>query len=318
MWTRWLTLSNQKSTRSWKLTDCGDTTPLIADRVYLTVFLSLLSWVIVGTRLSNRRVGLYHWWMLIKLLFVLSFSLLLQFAAHAGQSPRIAAASSLQFALPEIVAAFQRKTGVAARVTYGSSGNFRRQIAQGAPFELFLSADEQYVDDLIGLGLAAGPGRVYALGRIAVILPQGSDIELSQDLAGLKSAIDTGRLEHFAIANPDHAPYGRAARQALESLGLWQSIQPRLIKGENASQATQFAISGSSQGGIVPYSLAISPAIARISTHMPIPESSHQPIRHRMVLLQGAGEFSRQFFEFLGEAESIAIFMNNGYAVAPR
>jgi molybdate transport system substrate-binding protein len=318
MWTLWLTLSNQKSARARKLTDSGNTTPLILDRLYPAAFFNRSPGLITGTRLSNRRAGLYHWRMLIKLLFVLLSSLLLQFAAHAGQSPRIAAASSLQFALPEIVAAFQRKTGVAARVTYGSSGNFRRQIAQGAPFELFLSADEQYVDDLIKLGLTAGPGRVYALGRIAVILPQGSDIELSQDLAGLRSAIDTGHLKHFAIANPDHAPYGRAARQALESLGLWQSIQPRLIKGENASQATQFAISGSSQGGIVPYSLAISPAIARISTNMPIPESSHQPIRHRMVLLQGAGEFSRQFFEFLGEAESIAIFMNNGYGVTPR
>ena len=253
--------------------------------------------------------------MLLKPLIVLLAWLLLEFSAHAGQPPRIAAAASLQFTLPEIVAAFQRKTGMGARVTYGSSGNFARQIAQGAPFELFLSADEQYAVDLVRQGLTIDSSRVYALGRIAMIVPKGSNIDLSPNLSGLRSAIDSGSLKHFAIANPDHAPYGRAAREALESLDLWQAIQPFLIKGENASQATQFAISGSSEGGIVPYSLAMSPAIAQFSDNMPIPESLHQPIRQHMVLLRGAGEVAGQFFEFLGEAEAIAIFVKNGYGV---
>ena len=143
-------------------------------------------------------------------------------------------------------------------------------------------------------------------GRIAMIVPKDSDIELSPNLSGLRSAIDVGSLKHFAIANPDHAPYGRAAREALKSMDLWQAIQPFLIKGENASQATQFAVSGSSEGGIVPYSLAMSPAIARLSDNMPIAESHHQPIRQHMVLLRGAGAVAVQFFEFLGEAEAIA------------
>jgi len=244
--------------------------------------------------------------MLLKPLIVLLAWLLLEFSAHAGQPPRIAAAASLQFTLPEIVAAFQRKTGIGARVTYGSSGNFTRQIVQGAPFELFLSADEQYAVDLVRQGLTIDSSRVYALGRIAMIVPKGSNIDLSPNLSGLRSAIDSGSLKHFAIANPDHAPYGRAAREALESLDLWQAIRPVLIKGENASQATQFAISGSSEGGIVPYSLAMSPAIAQFSDNMPIPESLHQPILQHMVLLRGAGEGAGQFFEFLGEAEAIA------------
>lgn len=256
--------------------------------------------------------------MLLKPLIALLLCLLLPFSAHAGQPPRIAAAASLQFTLPEIVIAFQRKTGIGAHVTYGSSGNFTRQIAQGAPFELFLSADEQYAVDLVRLGLTIDSSRVYALGRIAMIVPKGSDIELSPDLAGLRSAIDGGSLKHFAIANPDHAPYGRAARETLESLGLWQAIQPFLVKGENASQATQFAVSGSSEGGIVPYSLAMSPAIVRLSDNMPIPESNHQPIRQHMVLMRGASEIAGQFFEFLGEAEASAIFEKNGYGVATR
>jgi molybdate transport system substrate-binding protein len=256
--------------------------------------------------------------MLVKPLIIFLSGLLLQFAVHAGQPPTIAAASSLQYVLPEIVAAFQRKTGVGVLVTYGSSGNFRRQIAQGAPFEMFLSADEQYAEDLVRLGLTIASSRVYALGRIAVLVPRDSDITLSQDLVGLRSAIENGNLTHFAIANPDHAPYGRAAREALNSLGLWQAIQPYLVKGENASQATQFAVSGSSDGGIVPYTFAISPDIAPLSEMMLIPEPHHQPIRQRMVLLRGAGEIARQFFDFLGAAESVAIFINHGYEVANR
>lgn len=263
-----------------------------------------------------NEIFLYYSLMLLKSLTVLFSLLLLQFPAHATQPPRIAAAASLQFVLPEIVAAFQRETGVGMRVTYGSSGNFRQQIVQGAPFEVFLSADEQYAADLVRLGLTIDSSRVYALGRIAMIVPKGSDIELLPDLSGLRSAIDRGSLKHFAIANPEHAPYGRAAREALESLDLWQTIQPFLIKGENASQATQFAISGSSEGGIVPYSLAISPAIIRFSENIPIPESHHQPIRQHMVLLRSASEFARQFFEFLGGAEASAIFIRNGYGIS--
>ena len=254
--------------------------------------------------------------MLLKPLLALFSCLLLQFPAHAGQPPKIAAAASLQFALPEIVTAFQRKTGVAVRVTYGSSGNFRRQIAQGAPFEIFLSADEQYAVDLVKQGFTVGLSREYALGRIAMLVPKGSALELSPNLASLRSAVDRGSLEHFAIANPDHAPYGRAAREALESFNLWQAVQPFLIRGENASQATQFATSGSSDGGIVPYSLAMSPAIARISDNAPIPESHHQPIRQHMVLLGGASQGATQFFEFLGEAEAISIFVKHGYGLS--
>ena len=100
-------------------------------------------------------------------------------------------------------------------------------------------------------------------------------------------------------------------------MGLWQAIQPFLIKGENASQATQFAISGSSQGGIVPYALAISPAVARVSNVMPIPLSQHQPIRQRMVLLKGAGVITRRFYDFIDSPESKLILSRYGYEVLP-
>ena len=239
----------------------------------------------------------------------------MQFGVQAAQPPQFAVASSLQFVLPEIVTAFQRQTGFKVRITYGSSGNFRRQIVQGAPFELYLSADESYVAALLEQGRTVDSGRIYALGRVAAIVPKNSDIKLTRDLSAIGSAIENGDLQHFAIANPEHAPYGRAARETLESIGLWKAIQPYLVKGENASQATQFAVSGSSQGGIVPYALAISPAIVSSSEVMLIPQSRHQPIRQRMVLLKGAGEIARQFYDFVGSPDSRAILVRYGYEI---
>jgi len=243
---------------------------------------------------------------------------LVHFAAQAELPPRFAAASSLQYVLPEILAEFERQTGFSARISYGSSGNFRRQIAQGAPFQLFFSADESYIAALASEGLTEGAGQVYALGRIAIIVPANSALEPAPDLSGLRAAIDAGRLNHFAIANPDHAPYGRAAREALQTAGLWQSIQPYLIMGENASQATQFALSGSSQGGIIPLALGVSPAVAGAGRVVPVPQSLHHPIRQRMVLLNGAGDIARQFFDFVGGTESGAILLRYGYELPAR
>ena len=250
--------------------------------------------------------------------FVLLLGFLLSFNSYAQQTPNVAAASSLQFVLPEIVAAFQRESGRLVRITYGSSGNLGRQIAQGAPFELFLSADAFYVENLVEKGFTIDSAQVYALGSIAVIVAKSSNIKLSENLSEIGMAMEQGKLTHFAIANPEHAPYGRAAREALQSYGLWESLQARLLRGENASQATQFAVSGASAGGIVPYTLALSPVISRGSDVMLIPQSRHQPIRQYMVLLTDAGEVAHQFFEFLGGAESQAIFRRNGYEIPDR
>ncbi|MCG6888066.1 MAG: molybdate ABC transporter substrate-binding protein [Gammaproteobacteria bacterium] len=232
---------------------------------------------------------------------------------HADAGTRVAAAASLQFVLPEIAAAFHARTGHGLRITYGSSGNFRRQIEQGAPFELFLSADQAYVEALVEQGLTATAGRDYALGKIAAIAPLAGRIRLTPDLAGIAQAIAAGELEHFAIANPEHAPYGRAAREALTALGLWQSLQPYLIRGENASQALQFATSGSSQGGIVPYALALVPAIAANNQVVLLATANHQPLRQRMVLLKPAGPVAREFFAFMGASEAGAILQRFGF-----
>lgn len=235
------------------------------------------------------------------------------FAAPAlADRPIVAAASDLQFALPEIARQFEQDTGRSVRLNFGSSGNFRRQIAQGAPFELFLSADEAYVQALAHEGHTEDDGTLYALGRI-VLLTGGSQQPVS--LQELTRVLDEGRLNRFAIANPEHAPYGVAAREALQAAGVWEAIRPHLVFGENVSQAAQFALSGETDGGIVAYSLALAPRFAQRSHYRLIPENMHSPLRQRMVLLKGAGESARSFYAYLQEPASRAILADYGFEV---
>jgi molybdate transport system substrate-binding protein len=213
--------------------------------------------------------------------------------------PNVAAASDLKFALEEIAAAFAGGSGRSVKLAFGSSGNLARQIRQGAPFEMFLSADEGYVENLAREGLARDAGELYAVGRIVLFAPAGSALEPDPALAALKSALDSARVRRFAIASPEHAPYGRAAKEALQAAGLWAAIEKRLVLGENVSQAAQFATTGGADGGIFAYSLALSPALARAGRFVLIPESMHGPLRQRMVLLKGAGPTAEAFFAFV-------------------
>lgn len=232
-----------------------------------------------------------------------------------GVGPAVAAASDLKFALDEVAALFRQRTGQAVRITYGSSGNFFRQISQGAPFELFLSADEQLVERLAQAGLTQDAGALYAVGRIALFVPAGSPVRADAELSDLREALADGRLRRLAIANPEHAPYGRAAREALVHAGLWEAAQPKLVLGENVSQAAQFAASGSAQAGIVALSLARAPAFASVGSHALVPATWHRPLRQRMVLLRGATPAAQALYAFLGEPPARAILERYGFAL---
>ena len=234
---------------------------------------------------------------------------------QAQGGPSIAAASDLKFALDEIAAAFQKETGKAVRVSYGSSGNFLRQIAQDAPFELFMSADEGFVFQLVDQNLTVDRGALYAIGRIVLFAPRGSPLLPDAQLADLRRALADGRIARFAIANPDHAPYGRAAMEALKSTGLWDALQPRLVLGENVSQAAQFAASGSTQGGIFAYSLALAPAFSNAGSYALVPEHLHQPLRQRMVLTRKAGETARAFYAYLQQPAARTVLRRYGFAL---
>jgi molybdate transport system substrate-binding protein len=232
---------------------------------------------------------------------------------RADEAPPIAVAANLQAAMEEIATAFAADTGLSVRLVTGSSGNFVRQIRQGAPFELFFSADEGYVRDLAADGFTRDEGMLYGLGRIVLIVPHGSPLKADGTLEDLSSALADGRLTRFSIANPEHAPYGVAAEQALKHQHLWDALQTKLVLGENVSQAVQFAVSGNAQGGIVAYSLALSPEVAARADHALIPEDWHQPLNQRMVLLKGAGSTAERFYSYVQSPPARAIFRKFGY-----
>ena len=225
-------------------------------------------------------------------------------AADPEPTATVAAASDLKFALEQVAVDFERESGQKVRLVFGSSGNFYSQILQGAPFHLFMSADEAFVLQLAAAGRTADRGRLYALGRIGLIVPHGSQLAADGELRDLAAALRDGRLRRFAIANPEHAPYGARAREALQHAGLWDTIQPKLVLGENIAQTAQFATSGAAQGGVIALSLAKAPAIAALGTFALIPASWHQPLRQRMVLLPGAPPVARAFYDYLGNASA--------------
>jgi len=235
--------------------------------------------------------------------------------ALAQPAPTIAAAADLRPALTSIAAAFKRDTGKNISLVFGSSGNFYQQLRQGAPFQMFLSADEGYVLDLTKAGLTDGRGDLYAIGRLAVVAPAGSPMAVDGNLAGLRRALAQGAITRFAIANPEHAPYGQRAEEALRRAGLWQSLQPHLVLGENVAQAMQFATAGGAQGGIVAYSLALDPALKGKVRHALIPAPWHQPLRQRMVLLKGAGSVARQFYAYLRQPAARRVLARSGFTL---
>ncbi|MEX0853134.1 MAG: molybdate ABC transporter substrate-binding protein [Bauldia sp.] len=236
-------------------------------------------------------------------------------AALADDVPTIAAAADLQFALTDMAAAFHAADGRAVKLTFGSSGNFFRQIREGAPFQIYLSADEQFVIDLAALGLTLDEGDLYAIGRIVLFVPDGSPLQPDGELNGLKTALAEGLVTKFAIANPEHAPYGRRAEEALRHAGLWAAIEGKLVLGENVAQAAQFATSGGAQGGIIAYSLALSPAVSSSGSYALIPDAWHQPLRQRMVLLKGAGDTARAFYAFLASQRARKIMRGYGFVL---
>lgn len=229
--------------------------------------------------------------------------------------PVIAAASDLKFAMDLIAANFTVQTGMQVSMSYGSTGNISRQIRQGAPFEVFMAADETFVFDLARNGFTQDDGALYGIGRLVILVPNGSALQADGGLDDLEAALADGRLVHFAIANPEHAPYGMRAREALQHKGLWAAIQPMLVLGENVAQAAQFATSGNAQGGIVAYALALSPQVAQLGTSALISDDWHAPLRQRMVLTKIAGPTAQAFYAYLQGPAARAVFDTAGFTL---
>jgi molybdate transport system substrate-binding protein len=227
----------------------------------------------------------------------------------------VAVAANVRGAMERIVDAYQAQGGGDVTVSFGATGNFVRQIREGAPFELLLAADEASVKLLAASGLAPDQGIVYAVGQLAVVAPKGTAMVVDANLAGLRAALAAGTITRFAIANPDHAPYGARAVEALTRVGLWDAVKPHVVMGENVAQAAQFATSGNAQGGIVALSLVLIPALADKTDHAIIPSDWHQPLTQRMVLLPGAGQEATALYAYIQTPAARAILAASGYAM---
>lgn len=231
------------------------------------------------------------------------------------RGPLVAAASDLTFALEAIADRFTRESGEPVRLVFGSSGQLTRQAMHGARFELFLSADEAFVHRLADAGLTRDRGVLYAVGRLVVFAPHGSPLVVDGNLDGLATLAAQGRLTRFAIANPEHAPYGRAAEAALRARNLWEPVRPALVLGENISQAAQFATTGDAAGGLLAYSLVLSPALSPRGRYALLSESLHPPLRQRMVLMTGASAGAVRFYRYLQEEGARELLRRYGFAL---
>jgi molybdate transport system substrate-binding protein len=236
-------------------------------------------------------------------------------AAAQHRVPLVAAAANLNFALTEVAGTFTRQRGTRVQVVFGASGMLTRQIRDGAPFELFLAADEDFPRQLVAARLTRGAALVYATGRLAIFAPTESPLVVDERLDGLARLLAAGGLARFAMANPDVAPYGRAAEAVLRKRGLWDAIRPRLVMGDTIAQAAQFATTGNAAGGLVAYSLVLAPGFAARGRHAVIPEADHPPLRQAMVLLKNATAPAAEFYQFLQSEPARTIFRKHGYGV---
>ncbi|MCP4408743.1 MAG: molybdate ABC transporter substrate-binding protein [Gammaproteobacteria bacterium] len=245
---------------------------------------------------------------------VLAIIWIFPIAAGAAEI-RVAAAANLYHALPEIVTLFEQGTGHRVKLTFGASGNISQQILQGAPFDLFFSANEAYVERLRSKFLTQGNGSVYAIGRLVLFVPRHSMLIPSSDLARLRSSLRTGDLKRIAIANPEHAPYGSAARQALLSAKLWERIKPHLVVGESAAQAAQFALSGAVEAALIPLSSVIHSRFKGQGQYVTVDEALYSPLLQWSVVLKGAGKGATRFFEFMSGAQARVVLQRYGFGL---
>ena len=236
-------------------------------------------------------------------------------ATPAAQPPAgiaVAAASDLHSLLPELARRFERETGIKTTVSFGSSGNVFAQIQNGAPFDVFMSADIDYPRRLVTSGHAdADTLRAYATGRLVLWTRHASGIDVAP---GLKAVADA-RVRRIAIANPKVAPYGRAAVAALQHEGLYEQVQPKLVLGDNISQTAQLVESGNADVGILAMSLALAPEMAASGSYAEIPPATHPPIEQGAVVLTASKnkDAARRFLATLERADTLDLLRRFGF-----
>ena len=243
-------------------------------------------------------------WVLCSLLFALS--------AQAGQIT-IAAAADLKFALDEIVSTFKKAhPGDTLEVIYGSSGKFHTQIQQGAPYDLYFSADIDFPRALVKKGLAGTEVKPYGVGRLVLW-----STSLDASRMTLASLADP-KITRIAIANPKHAPYGKRAEEALRAAGLWAVVEPKLVYGENIAHAAQFVQTGNAQVGLIAQALALSPELASKGGYSLISDQLHAPLEQGFIITQRAAgnALAKRFADYMGSPGTRAVMTRYGFVLA--
>jgi molybdate transport system substrate-binding protein len=236
--------------------------------------------------------------------------------ARAAQAEEltIAAAADLTFAFKDVAAKFQEQTHDTAKMSYGSSGNFFAQIQNGAPFDMFFSADIGYAKKLEDAGLAE-PGSLYeyAVGKIVLWAPNNSQLDVSKGLAVLQDP----SIKKIAVANPEHAPYGRAAVAAMRHDNLYDQIKSKIVLGENISQTAQFVQSGNADIGIIALSLALAPSMKDKGKYFEIPAADYPPIEQAVVIVKSSKkkETAQKFLAFMKTPATVSLMQSYGFAV---
>ena len=232
-----------------------------------------------------------------------------------AQEITVAAAADLQFAMQDVAARFQKETGKTVKVIYGSSGNFFQQIQNGAPFDMFFSANLDYPKKLEAVGLTE-PGSFYpyAKGKIVIWVRNESKLDLS---SGMKVLLDPS-VKKIAVANPQHAPYGQAAVAAMQNEKIYEKVKDKFVLGENISQTASFVVSGAADAGIVALSLALSPDMKDKGRYAEIPADEYPPIEQACIILGSSNnkEAARQFLSFVKTAAIGDVLKSYGFDVS--
>jgi molybdate transport system substrate-binding protein len=232
----------------------------------------------------------------------------------AAAELKIAAASDLTFVFKDVTAQFEKQTGNKVKLTYGSSGNFYSQIQNGAPFDLFFSADVSFPKKLAAAGLIE-PGSIYeyARGEIVIWVPNASKLDLSK---GLSVLLDPG-IGKIAIANPIHAPYGAAAVSALEHEKIYDQVKSKFVMGENISQTAQFVQSGNADIGIVALSLAMAPAMKSSGRYVVVPPEDYPPLIQAAAIVKSSTNkaLATQFLKFVKQPDTVALMASYGFTL---
>lgn len=244
-------------------------------------------------------------------LFILSLLLFLSQGVFAQQAT-IAVAANMKDAFTEINTAFKAAGNPDIRIVYGSSGNFTAQIMNGAPFNLFISADEYFPIELFRRGKAIDQGVVYATGKLAIISKNSAGISLTDSKSELIKVIS--KANKIAIAKPELAPYGKAAIEYLKAEGLWDIAKDKLIYGDNIGITTMYVVTGAADLGFTALSLAKSAEVAKDTNFILVNNKLYEPIKQRMVLIKGAPREATTLYQFMQSPQAKLILQKYGYS----